>query len=171
MSRGTSRSLRFPCAAAQLSPVPVPFVFPLLQGTPCFWVIREQFLNPETEFSNLLPSPITCRPKGEQSVFRVTSGQWHCQLQDTCPGQLPHSYHPFSQRWGVALREPMRMRASRGASRAPGLLSLAGGGLDGPVPTHAKAQVALLRPSLYQQDLSLLLRLLHRPTATSDKGV
>lgn len=41
----------------------------------------------------------------------------------------------------------MRVRGPRGASRAPGLLSLSGGVLGGPVRTHAKARVPLL-PSL-----------------------
>lgn len=87
----------------------------------------------------LKPFAISHHTQAKEGVFRVTSGQWHCQLQGTSTGQLPPQYHPVSQCWGVALRAPMRVRGPRGASRAPGLLSLAGGVLGGPIPTRAKA--------------------------------
>lgn len=120
----------------------MPFVFPLLQRHCLLRVIREHLDSPvilKSRHLILKPFAIShdVQAEGEQSIFRVTSGQWHCQLQGTCSGQLPHLHHPFSQSWGVALRESMRVRAPRGASRAPELLPLAGGG---PVPTRAKAQ-------------------------------
>lgn len=74
----------------------------------------------------LKPFAISHGTQAEGGTRSFQSDQWHCQLQGTCTGGLPPQYHPFSQCWGVALREPLRLRGLRGAKRAPELLLLVG---------------------------------------------
>lgn len=94
MSRGTHCTSRVHWLLLSCDLCRCPSCSPFCRGTACsgssgrIWIIL-YFLNPEISFLNLLPSPITHRPKGEHGVFRVTSGQWHCHLHWAAASLVP----------------------------------------------------------------------------------